>query len=338
MSNEKECMEYSLSLVSIVIPFYNTDLSLFKQCIDSILKQTYSKLEIIVINDGSDEIKTVHAEAYVKSFDNVVFISIPNSGVSYARNVGIKAATGKYITFIDSDDVISPYMVEHAIELLEKENLDAVIGKISKMKDVPTFELKTKPNYNILDGDLCKFVFSDGYKEFEKEGWYISFQAPVARVIKTELVKKVDFPVGIKISEDTIWNYLMLRNYIKDIGIIDDNWYGYIQNEESALNRYSPSIIKKVVDAICLFNNLLEKNYSTEYMNWIFTKIRQIIFSYYLHPQNINSISEKKRDYKNLMKREPFSSLMKMRKEYGIKTNIRIMLLRSSFALDYYRR
>ena len=102
--------------VSVIIPTYNRA-HLISQAIDSVLQQTFSNLEIIVVDDGSID----DTEAVVKGYgDRVRYVWTPNGGIGHARNVGMQHARGRYFTFLDSDDLLYPYALELQTQLLER--------------------------------------------------------------------------------------------------------------------------------------------------------------------------------------------------------------------------
>ena len=98
-------------LVSVIIPVYNVE-SFLECCVDSVLNQTYKTLQIILVDDGSTDSSSQLCNEYQKRDLRVEVIHKKNGGLSDARNVGIKAARGRYLTFIDSDDFIFPDMIE----------------------------------------------------------------------------------------------------------------------------------------------------------------------------------------------------------------------------------
>lgn len=100
-------------LVSIIVPVYNTQVYL-ERCIKSLLNQEYPNIEIILIDDGSSDNSLFICEKY-QIDDRVVIIHQENSGVSMARNNGLDRARGDYISFVDSDDFVSPYFISHAV-------------------------------------------------------------------------------------------------------------------------------------------------------------------------------------------------------------------------------
>jgi glycosyltransferase involved in cell wall biosynthesis len=110
------------SLVSIIIPCYNAE-KWIKECIDSALSQTYSPIEVIVIDDGS----TDNSLSIIKKYgDKVRWVSYENGGVSTARNKGIQLSQGEFIQFIDADDYISPLKIEEQLRMLKASNVDVV--------------------------------------------------------------------------------------------------------------------------------------------------------------------------------------------------------------------
>ena len=108
-------------LISVIIPAFNAEKTIEK-CIKSIQKQTYNNLEIIVVNDGSSD-ATEAIVVNLKNNDNKIkLFSIPNRGVSHARNIGIEKSKGEYITFVDSDDYIDAEMYSDLIKLIQNYN------------------------------------------------------------------------------------------------------------------------------------------------------------------------------------------------------------------------
>lgn len=91
--------------VSIIIPIYNSEKYL-KQCLESIINQTYKNIEIICINDGSTDNSEKIIKDYLKTNKNITYLKQPNAGQSIARNKGLEKATGDFILFVDSDDFI----------------------------------------------------------------------------------------------------------------------------------------------------------------------------------------------------------------------------------------
>ncbi len=98
-------------LISVIIPIYNVEKYL-KKCIDSVISQTYKNLEIILVDDGSPDNCGIICDEYAQKDDRIIVIHKKDGGLSDARNAGIEICKGEYISFIDSDDFVSPYFIE----------------------------------------------------------------------------------------------------------------------------------------------------------------------------------------------------------------------------------
>ena len=112
--------------ISVIVPVYNSERYL-RQCLDSIVNQTFKDLEIICVNDGSKDSSAKILEEYASIDDRFVIINQENGGAGKARNTGLKSARGKYLSFLDSDDFFEPTMLEKAHEKIEKDDSDFVV-------------------------------------------------------------------------------------------------------------------------------------------------------------------------------------------------------------------
>lgn len=163
------------SLVSIIIPFYNTDCRHFLMCIKSLIHQTYLNLEIIIVNDGSKQIFTAFLDEIVLKDKRIKLFHKPNGGVSSARNYAISNSTGDYIIFVDSDDWVEPNFVESLVTAIRNNNADiAVVELINEhngsntpcYNSTPTIEILNQQqmyngilNYSNIGGYLCNKIF-----------------------------------------------------------------------------------------------------------------------------------------------------------------------------------
>ena len=173
--------------ISIVVPVYNVE-SYLKQCIDSIVNQSFGNLEIICVNDGSTDSSCSILEAYKAKDSRIRLVNQENRGVSSARNEGIKLATGNYIAFVDPDDYLEKDAFKVAIDNLENFDID---------------------------------ILSWGYNSFPNPtNWHIEQGSPRAEVYKGS---SVDAYFGGKGSV-VVWNKLYNAELIKKNSIVfDDN-------------------------------------------------------------------------------------------------------------------
>ena len=106
-------------LVSIIVPIYNAQ-DHIARCVESIRRQTYKNIEILLLNDGSQDVSLQVCEMYARVDDRIVLIDKANSGVAATRNLGLRQAKGKYLQFVDADDTIQPYATEMLVARAEE--------------------------------------------------------------------------------------------------------------------------------------------------------------------------------------------------------------------------
>jgi glycosyltransferase involved in cell wall biosynthesis len=122
-------------LISIIVPIYKVEKYL-RQCLDSIINQTYSNLEIILVDDGSPDNCGVICDEYALQDSRIRVIHLENSGVSAARNAGMEIMTGKYLMFVDSDDWMEHDAVELLYSVIKKHDASLVVGGHKQIEDV----------------------------------------------------------------------------------------------------------------------------------------------------------------------------------------------------------
>ena len=225
-------------LISVVVPVYNVDRYVSK-CLDSIINQTYKNLEIIVINDGSSDNSLNICKEYANKDNRIIVLDQDNCGLSETRNRGINIASGKYIGFIDSDDVISPYMFEYLYKAITENNSDISICGCDYFARNPCFDTLYKVS-NINCIDALKELMIDRK---------ITNHA-VDKLYKKNLFDSIKFPVGKK-YEDICVMYRLFLN-CNSISFINCKLYGYYQRVGSITGEYN---INTTIDFINAINN-----------------------------------------------------------------------------------
>ncbi len=217
-------------LISVIVPVYNGQEFLSK-CIKSIEDQTYPNLEIIVINDGSADQTAVVCEKMACEYDNIGLIHLENEGVSVARNAGIDAAKGEYITFVDADDRLLPKTLEILYETLLETDSDIAGCSFASWNNeqqwAQAIEKDTIANetVRIYSGD--SFVLEEILKG-NSRCW--------SKLYKRALIGNIRFRQGLTIGEDMLF-LVDLVPRIKKIVEIPYKGYGYYQNPTGAMNR-----------------------------------------------------------------------------------------------------
>lgn len=215
--------------VSVIIPIYNGE-KYFADCIQSILDQSFTNIEIIVINDGSTDGSLSLIKRYAQNDSRIVVINQKNKGVSAARNAGLSKARGDYIMFVDADDYIAR---KDALELLidfAKENGNPDVLCFRRVGD--TRGRKAPSGYSKLNDSIIGRMIVD---ETINTLWDKLYKKSIIRE------NSIKFPVGIRMAEDLLFNVQYFCE-AKTIGFFDEELYYYREdNQESATKKYMPN-------------------------------------------------------------------------------------------------
>ncbi len=156
------------ALISVIIPVYNVETYL-RECVDSVLKQTYQNFEIILVDDGSTDSSGDICDEYAGDDERICVIHQKNGGLSVARNTGLAEAKGKYIYFLDSDDYIDETALKKLFDIAEKNNSDIVFFDAVSFADTDDFTVKQnyirKHQYNTTSGydAFCGLILNKEY-------------------------------------------------------------------------------------------------------------------------------------------------------------------------------
>ena len=186
----------SKQLISIIVPIFNVEKHL-DRCILSILNQTYKNLEIILVNDGSTDGCSVICDQYAIYDSRIKVVHKFNEGLSSARNVGLDIATGKYVTFVDSDDSVTKDYIEVLYDALKKTNSQISIGDFIKVKS-EEFVIKRD---TILNESFQIFSPREAVQKMYNNPLNIHFVTVWGNLYQIDLFKSLKFPFG-KIHED----------------------------------------------------------------------------------------------------------------------------------------
>lgn len=221
------------SMVSVIVPVYKVE-KYIEKCINSIINQTYKNLEIILVDDGSPDNCPQICDDYAKRDSRIRAIHTENQGVSCARNAGIKASSGEYITFVDSDDWLPKHAIEQLVTAIEENNADFCFGAVTEVGAIHTSR-----------------VFDVGRKCIDKsdEEEFISYYSkmymtPWGKLYRRQIIEQSDisFPKGVQYGEDTnfLLKYLCACNHLCSI---DSNVYFYNRMVIfSATRKYHPQM------------------------------------------------------------------------------------------------
>lgn len=328
--------------ISIVIPIYNVEKYL-RQCLESVINQTYKNLEIICIDDGSPDNSIEILKDYENKDERIKIIRQENKGLAETRNVGIKNTTGEFIFFLDSDDWLPLNAIEILLNTQQKMKSDIVIGGrinvIGEQRNsfIPRFEDK---NYCFEE----YLINSLKTNQFRPAAW--------GKLYRTDIIKKYDFkfPKGY-LYEDLLFVFLYLY-YSKKIYTLSENVYYYRRDRgTSIINNLNKKDIDclKSIEKIEKFlkekneNDLLNNIYFQKYIfEWI---MYATIGKFYIMDINYNifklfiwEIKENKsfQKYSKLYKKIPLKYVEKLKNKYVMLRNkIYILLIFTNIRLAF---
>lgn len=196
--------------VTVIIPVYNTEKYL-KECIDSVLNQTYKHYEVIIVNDGSTDSSVEIVKSYIKGHSNLRLLEQENKGQGSARNMAIKQAKGKYLYFMDSDDYILPDTIEKAYNKCEENQLDLVLFDGQAFYD-SDFAENIILNYRYTRSGVYDEIYSGEVlleKLIKNNDYFVS---PCLYMLNKEIIYKHNlyFPEGI-IHEDELFTFRLFK-------------------------------------------------------------------------------------------------------------------------------
>ena len=231
----KERSPFFMHKISIVVPVYNVE-KYVDRCLMSLVTQTLQDIEIIIVNDGSQDKSVEIIEKYLKENPTKIkYYEKKNGGLSSARNYGIEYATGEYIAFLDSDDYVETNMYEEMYNLAKKENADMVECDF------------------IWEWEFGKKIF-DKRREYKTKEDMMKKPRVIAwnKIYKREILNKnkIRFPDGL-IYEDLEF-FLKLLPHLNIISYINKYFVHYTQREDSIINKQTEKIenIFKILDNI----------------------------------------------------------------------------------------
>ena len=282
-------------LLSVIIPVYNVE-KYIEQTVKSVLNQTFTNSEIVIVDDGSVDNSVNIVKALQKDCDRIKIIEQKNSGASAARNRGIEEASGKYIIMMDSDDTIEPEMHEYMIRQAEEKSADMVICNFSTIENGGKTVTLNKLNYPydmLLDREYI-----------EKEVIYYS----VCKTDKSKFVNEhctVMLKREILINNDVRYNehqskeedkpFLMhCLKYAQSLVFVEGAYYNYFKRPGSLISRYSDRFSNFMTNF-----ELYEKWFGDIYdftnqnwLNWFVNCYEECIAFVFTHKRNVKSVKQ----------------------------------------------
>lgn len=268
--------------VSIIIPVYNVE-KYIEECLQSLINQTYTNLEIILIDDGSTDKSGEICDCYKKQDTRIRVIHKTNGGAASAKNIGLKIFNGDYVMFVDSDDMIDVKCIENRVLALEKNDVDIVqsnfINIFQDVTQVDTINLEN--SIYSKEGFLLEYI----------QNWQCALFWN--KLYKREVIEGLKFVEG-RCIDDEFFTYKVIQTSTK-IAIMDSYDYYYRQRRSSVMN--NPSHKKKILNDQVEFIYMrfldIDKNNKSirnEYLENLVDTYLLLSKSYFLDKNILNSL------------------------------------------------
>ena len=244
VSEVREKITYPQPLISLIVPIYNVETYL-RMCLDSIANQTYSNIEVLLVNDGSPDGSAAICQEFVARDSRFHYIEKGNGGLSDARNVGITRAQGEFLSFVDSDDWIEPTYVEDMYRAALLNDAEVVVSNYKK------FDVKENCYWIHIFDDYYETHYSD--EELIQQLPLLerrdkSFTTSWGILFARRLFDNISFPKG-KIIEDTRTNYRFFAESCRST-YIHKALYNYRVGIDSISSRITEKLLEDVLDCL----------------------------------------------------------------------------------------
>lgn len=224
--------------ISVIVPVYNSERFLHR-CIDSVLVQTYTDFELLLIDDGSTDSSGEICDLYAQKDDRIKVLHKSNGGVSSARNIGLDIASGEWITFIDSDDWVSEQYLEKLSLGFQFDLVISYAKCFGKYGEI----LQKKYLSKCIDSKDIEILFLEYDLNWQTSPW--------AKLYRRDLCDNLRFVEGMHIGEDLVFLYTYIMKCRK-ICVLSDANYNYDMSNEHTLTRS----IRILSDELHAYNNI----------------------------------------------------------------------------------
>ena len=282
-------------MISVIIPVYNVE-NYLEECLKSVQNQTYTNIEVILVNDGSTDNSKHICERFCQEDIRFHLLNQENQGQSFTRNTGVAASTGEFIAFVDSDDVIKANYLEELMKYMTEE-VDIVESKFTVQKNEFLAEILGEPTI-LFEGNSQEAV-----KIFPSHVLSVN---PVTKLYRRSIVELVPYLEGF-IFED-IYSGIGMLKYIRKIVKIDYVGYYYRQHQSSTMHR---TFTEKNLDVFVVCDKLIElyadKEELLPYIGSFLVHVATMHYQDYIKKGNpfAGFYNQKLAEYVRLTKRNP---------------------------------
>lgn len=285
-------------MLSVIVPVYNVEKYL-RQCLDSIVNQTYKDLEIVIVNDGSTDNSLSIIKEYAALDNRIKVIDKENGGLVSAYTMGFKYATGEYITFVDSDDWCELDMYSQMMPKFSEYNIDLVICAYDRVREGES---------NKVDLGISEGLYSDKEKFYYKINQNFISAARWNKIFKKSLLTKIfnNLDKSVNFAEDTMLTIPYMQK-VNNYYYLDKVLYHYRVVDNSISTRFNENAIfdvTKVNNAIRRFDFDYNDDLLNQHSMELYTRLLANIMS-------LRNLSERKKYFKILVSEPLFKKVKK---------------------------
>ena len=215
--------------ISVIVPVYQVEKYL-KRCVRSIQNQTYTDIQIILVDDGAKDKSPIICDKFAEEDERIVVIHKKNGGLSDARNAGLKVALGQYVGFVDSDDYIDPRMYEILLRQLEEDQSDIAICDYIRVDESHTM-LENKAKTSVSSKCYLREQFIDELLKY----WGGHFVVAWNKLYKKEIFRNLEFPFGKQHEDEFVFHRIIGK--CTKITYVNEQLYYYVQRKGSITDR-----------------------------------------------------------------------------------------------------
>lgn len=335
------------TLFSIVMPTYKTPIAYMTEAIESCLRQSCSRFELIVVDDGSPDSCGETADAYAKTDARVRVIHQTNQGVSAARNTGIQAATGDYVIFLDADDWFAEDALEYLNETIQRSSsTDVVIFSLFRDyadASVPIQPLYPSPTPFATQSELDSIRRDVLLKPLDRN--ILVF--PYCKCVRREVLCGIQpcFPVGLAMCEDVVFS-LRLLLHAQSVWYLDKPMYHYRQTSQSAVNRYRKNAVQEQAMLLDEIGDIIgsvsdRQAYAQGYYREAFYAMQRIITQHFFHKDAPGTWIQRYRQCARLFEQAPYADVLEHLDTSDLSRNHKIkafLMKRKLYALIGWMR
>lgn len=324
-------------LYSLIVSVYKVEKHL-RQCVDSILAQTHSNFELILVDDGSPDSCPEICDEYASKDDRVKVIHKANGGLMSTRKAGASVAVGQYLCFIDGDDFIDADMLETYEKILNENSVDVICASFSKFNNSHTQAMLQKVPCGIYNKKELKEKIYPLMLSVEPFFSFYVIPSICTKCIKRDIAKNIysDLPENIALGEDVAASYPVLLK-AESVCVTDYCGYMYRLNQESMTHTYDKTLYEKLKTLLIHLKSVEREtswNAGTQIDEYAVYLLYLAVTNEFVY-NNKDNYSVKKKNFLLFLNDELFSSAVKNISVKSVKDTIILWLFRSKITFPF---